>query len=203
MAYGVILGQTPKQIKNPTTIATNVSYNNSQTSSIITGNNVQKAIDELFTSVSNGKELVANAITDKGVVTSATDTFATMAENIREIATGLSFTQQMKQGPAVSQGTLSSIYNYLVHSYATDGGTLFINIMDIPNQYVLNLSMAGNTYYNCYYTYPSTDTSGQFLAMDASNRLNGASLKFYFNTRNIVSNNPYGYIFNTLALASI
>lgn len=89
MAYGAILGQTPKQIKNPTTIATNVSYNNSQTSSIITGNNVQEAIDELFTSVSNGKELVANAITDKGVATSVSDTFATMAENIGNINVGV------------------------------------------------------------------------------------------------------------------
>lgn len=88
MAYGVILGQTSKQIENPSTIASNVSYNNSQTSSIITGDNVQEAIDELFTSVSNGKELVANAITDKGVVTSATDTFATMAQNITNIQAG-------------------------------------------------------------------------------------------------------------------
>lgn len=76
MAYGTILGQ------RPSTTATNVSYNNSQTSSIITSNNVQGAIDQLFTSVSNGKTLIANAITDKGVPTSSNDTFATMASNI-------------------------------------------------------------------------------------------------------------------------
>ena len=38
--------------------------------------------NELFQSVSNGKSLVASAITDKGIATDATDTFATMANNI-------------------------------------------------------------------------------------------------------------------------
>lgn len=118
MAYGVILGQTPKQIENPNTIASNVSYNNSQTSSIITGNNVQEAIDELFTSVSNGKELVANAITDKGVVTSSTDTFATMAENIGNINVGKEVTFYTVNS---SQGTYPygflKLPNYEVDAY--------------------------------------------------------------------------------------
>ena len=46
----------------------------------------QSSVDDLFTSVSNGKELVANAITDKGVDTATDATFATMAENIGKIA---------------------------------------------------------------------------------------------------------------------
>lgn len=87
MAYGSILGQTPTIPSNPTTIATNVSYNNSQTSSVITGNNVQTAIDQLFTSVSNGKSLIASAITDMGISTSSSDTFQTMANNIKNIET--------------------------------------------------------------------------------------------------------------------
>ena len=47
----------------------------------------QKDLDELFQSVSSGKTLVANAITDKGVSTSTTATFATMASNISKINT--------------------------------------------------------------------------------------------------------------------
>ena len=39
--------------------------------------------------VSDGKKLVANAITGKGVTTSETATFATMAENIESIETGV------------------------------------------------------------------------------------------------------------------
>ena len=49
--------------------------------------NMDGDLDELFTSVSNGKSQIAGAITDKGVPTSATDTFSTMAGNIRSIPT--------------------------------------------------------------------------------------------------------------------
>jgi len=49
---------------------------------------VAGAITELFTSVSDGKALVAGAITDKGVPTSPSDTFQQMADNIRAIRTG-------------------------------------------------------------------------------------------------------------------
>ena len=67
--------------------ASNVSYNNG--SSGMSSENVQDAIDELFTSASNGKELIADAIAGKGVPTSADDTYATMAENIEKIETGI------------------------------------------------------------------------------------------------------------------
>lgn len=42
-------------------------------------------IKEVFQSVSNGKELIASAITDKGVETDARDTFSQMALNIERI----------------------------------------------------------------------------------------------------------------------
>lgn len=42
-------------------------------------------LDELKTSVSNGKSLIASAITDKGVSTASNATFQTMANNIRNI----------------------------------------------------------------------------------------------------------------------
>lgn len=44
--------------------------------------------EQLFQSVSNGKSQVAGAITDKGVTTSASDSFSTMATNIRKISSG-------------------------------------------------------------------------------------------------------------------
>lgn len=66
--------------------AAQVGYNN-----VVTGmaaENVQDAVTELFTSVSNGKALLAGAITDKGVSTSGTDSFQTMADNVGKIETG-------------------------------------------------------------------------------------------------------------------
>ena len=44
-------------------------------------------VNNLFQSVSNGKAQVAEAITDKGVYTSATASFETMANNIQDIET--------------------------------------------------------------------------------------------------------------------
>ena len=49
---------------------------------------VEGALSELFTSVSSGKGLIAGAITDKGVLTSANDSFATMANNIANLQSG-------------------------------------------------------------------------------------------------------------------
>ena len=49
---------------------------------------LEKSFAEAKKSVSDGKTLVATAITDKGVATSQTDSFATMAENIGQISGG-------------------------------------------------------------------------------------------------------------------
>ena len=48
-------------------------------------NEVSTRVEECFTSVSNGKKAVANAITGKGISTAENAEFATMAENIGKI----------------------------------------------------------------------------------------------------------------------
>lgn len=53
-----------------------------------TSTNVEDALNEVFTNVSNGKTKIATAITDKGVATSPNDPFITMATNISNIETG-------------------------------------------------------------------------------------------------------------------
>ena len=53
--------------------------------------NQADAYNSLKTSVSNGKSSIASAITDKGVSTSATADFSTMASNIRSIPEGTPF----------------------------------------------------------------------------------------------------------------
>ena len=50
-----------------------------------TATNVEGALAELFQFVSNGKTLIASAITDMGVATSNTDSFEVMANKIRTI----------------------------------------------------------------------------------------------------------------------
>jgi len=55
---------------------------------LFTATTVRGALEELFMSVSNGKSLIAGAITDKGVPTSPSDTFQVMANNINQIPVG-------------------------------------------------------------------------------------------------------------------
>ena len=49
---------------------------------------VYDELDKVFQSVSSGKELIANAITDKGVNTAIDAEFAIMADNIKKISSG-------------------------------------------------------------------------------------------------------------------
>ena len=51
--------------------------------------NINDNINQLFQSVSDGKQEIAEAITDKGVTTSANASFDTMASNIRQISTSV------------------------------------------------------------------------------------------------------------------
>ena len=50
-----------------------------------TAKTIKGSITELFQNVSNGKQLIATAITDKGVTTGSDSTFQNMANNIRNI----------------------------------------------------------------------------------------------------------------------
>ena len=67
----------------------NTSLNNSVININKSINGINSNIDKLFQSVSSGKGLIAGAITDKGIKTSANDSFSTMANNVRKIQTGL------------------------------------------------------------------------------------------------------------------
>lgn len=66
---------------------------------------VVDAINELFTSVSDGKTAIAAAITDKGVPTAATDSFADMADNIADIAPG----KNIQIAAGVNRATTSTL----------------------------------------------------------------------------------------------
>lgn len=91
--------------------ASNVSYSN--TTSGMTSRNVQNAIDELFQSVSEGKSLIAAAVTDKGVETAATDSFATMAGNIGQISGGTQL-ESVSLSVNMTYGLWSNLYYYSI-----------------------------------------------------------------------------------------
>lgn len=67
-------------------------------------NGVSTRVEECFTSVSNGKKAVANAITGKGISTAEDAEFATMAENIGKIK---STPKLQSKSAALNTGTTS------------------------------------------------------------------------------------------------
>ena len=69
------------------------------------------SVNDLFQSVSNGKAQVAEAITDKGVPTSASDSYSTMASNIRSIPSGGSGTDPNYVNTSDATATASDILN--------------------------------------------------------------------------------------------
>ena len=79
---GIIIGEivfTLGGVVATTAISsTNVTYQNKT---------VNTALDELYDNAITGKELVAAAITNKGVTTTSNDTYETMATNINSIDT--------------------------------------------------------------------------------------------------------------------
>lgn len=103
-------------------------------------NAITLAVNECFQSVSDGKALVASAITDKKVATDATATFSQMAENISKIVLG--------SGNATKTDVLSG------KTFTNDDGVEYTgsmpNIKDIDDaitsQYVENGSSGSGIY---------------------------------------------------------
>lgn len=101
------------------------------TEGLFTATHVEGALGELFTSVSNGKDAVAAAITDKGVPTSGSDSFSQMADNIDSIVLG--------SGNAVEADVLSG------KTFSNDSGTGKVGTM--PNRGAVSQSLAVNGTY--------------------------------------------------------
>lgn len=107
--------------------AEDVSYDNSSSGAV--ANNLQDAMDEVFQSVSNGKELIADAITDKGVSTSASDSFQTMATNIGLIPTATA--EQIAAYNLVHNGNGSLIYTFNPWNVLTYDAEALVWLWDI------------------------------------------------------------------------
>lgn len=126
-------------------------------------NNLVSAVNELFTSVSNGKTQLAAAITDMGVETAAGDSFATMAANIRKL-TG-------------SAGLVSSVEysgTYATATYFTESACGVFGCEDGRVALVMK-SGTSTTYENLYFTLE--DNSGQGIELDGQSVYNYSSAK--------------------------
>ena len=75
---------------------------------------VNSALDELYNDAITGKELVAAAITNKGVATTSNDTYETMATNINNIDTDNSeLNQKINNLESKHNNDVASVTNLL------------------------------------------------------------------------------------------
>lgn len=115
-----------------------------------TAKDLKGAINEVFQNASNGKTLIAQAITGKGVSTSNTDTFQTMATNINSIqtvsdASGIIFTLNNKKyklskndkGEYIATLLAYSVTSNLTHCTLDNTNTS----IDYGNKYTCNISV--------------------------------------------------------------
>ena len=109
--------------------------------------NVEGALAELFQSVSNGKTLIASAITDMGVDTSNTDSFEIMATNIRNIAsTEGEYSVTYNLSNVVSSNTATSVNANKAYTttltadegYELNTPTITVDDIDVTSKYYSN-----------------------------------------------------------------
>lgn len=97
-----------------------------------------QAINEVFTSASNGKKLIAQAITGKGVETSESDTFSTMAKNISDIPStsgeGIT-TDEINFLKAIKKKTKASYLFYYYPDSEIEGMLDTSNITDMSSMF--------------------------------------------------------------------
>ena len=90
------------------------------------------AVNSLKSSVSSGKALIASAVTDKGVQTAASDSFATMAQNIANIPAGATVIH--KSGTSAS-GSYSLTRTFAINSGLTTGEAATLNALSCVGNY--------------------------------------------------------------------
>lgn len=135
-------------------------------------------MQECFQSVSEGKALVAAAVTDKGVSTAADATFATMAGNIANIVTGPSAVE----AKVIDDCTVQSSGNYAMFSIPT---------ADIEDGYLYLFS--------AYYQIDSYRYQNLYAAMYSNNTFNRAWARMSFKTTSMdlvhvdLGDYSYGY----------
>lgn len=157
--------------------AAQVTYNNSATSATITSNTVQGAIDQLFTSVSNGKELIADAITDKGGSVSGSASFEELAGAIGEIQVGIPIKNY--KSLSVPSLTWKPLWDQFGPNIPLT--TKFIILM-LCSGYIVLIILTKETNFSEQVIYPTADEDWAFHCRGVSNN-EYIKLEYYISGR--------------------
>lgn len=97
-------------------------------------NELNEGLESCFQSVSDGKNLIASAITDKNVPTDATDTFETMANNIASLKLG--------SGDALPEDVVKD------KTFTNDDGVEYTGTLEFSGDAATGNVLSGKTFYN-------------------------------------------------------
>ena len=163
--------------------------------------NANNEISSLKSSVSNGKSLIAAAVTDKGVPTAASDSFTTMSNNIRNIET------KQYSGPAPLSGTLAVGATVTFDSKSwivmhNDGNVWYLGLATTDGSITFGQSdkYSGSNLYTKCKAWLSANLSSNAQRYCIEVTVGDASCKVFpatenqlkGNWTNTTSNNPYG-----------
>ena len=152
---------------------------------------IVSAISETFTSVSNGKSLVASAITDKGVSTSSDATFSEMAQNIEAIPT-----QDNTVLNSLIKRTITSIENSEVTSIGTDA---FYNCVNLTSVSFPNATSIGTSaFFNCRNLTSVSFPNATSIGTDAFRGCERLSTLILGKRATLSSSNPFRGADNTI-----
>ena len=165
------------------------------TANNFTSTNVEGALAELFQSVSNGKSLIASAITDKGVSTSNTATFQQMATNIGNISSTGGDTTQYSVTYNLSNVTSSNT------ATSVNAGDPYTTTLTANSGYQLNtpvVTVDGLDVTSKYYSNGIFTINNVFgnivITADATKIIIGEGLTLNYTFNNQTAGNGYGTI---------
>lgn len=133
-----------------------------------TSGGIYTAINNLKTSVSNGKSLIASAITDKGVSTASDATFQTMANNIRSIQTaaGSIYDITAHDGTLFDNDTNASYFPFLI---INSGGGITVKAVGSDASYrgdlVFHFGIKGANYTKVWAYENNSYSTGESFSM--------------------------------------
>ena len=172
---------------------------------------IQMQLNETFQSVSNGKTLIASAITDKGINTSNTDTFQTMADNIAQIEQGVTGDTLLYKFGVVSDNHCATAYNaqnkmVKVLNYYNNSDVEFVcSCGDITTDKIENLDWLKNKMTELNFSKPFYAVRGNhdvhltneqwksYLGQEPNFTFNKGNDMFIFLSIDNNTSNPYKY----------
>ena len=158
-----------------------------------TSGGIYTAINDLKTSVSEGKSLIASAITDKGVSTASSATFQTMASNIGKIivcaissseiinTTTIFSNNTLVTGLKYNKSYVNTIFYYLGFAGRTTISLTYNGFTSGWNIMIINCSTGYVTYVNSN-NYTSYESAPSFTIPTSERNNNPHILQFLNNT---------------------